>query len=94
MTAVVPLAFLIFGLIAVAQELSPGEVRLSSRPYEPRPILRSVSQLVQLEVVVRDTHGRAVPGLTKDDFAPFGWIAVAETTWRIARGPVNLREAQ
>ncbi|MGB2642470.1 MAG: VWA domain-containing protein [Candidatus Acidiferrum sp.] len=58
-------------LIAAAQSLSPGEVRLSSRPYEPRPLLRAVSRLVELEVVVRDARGIAVPGLTKDDFAVF-----------------------
>ena len=58
-------------LIAAAQSLSPGEVRLSSRPYEPRPLLRAVSRLVELEVVVRDARGIAVAGLTKDDFAVF-----------------------
>jgi VWFA-related protein len=53
------------------QTFSPGEVRISSRPYQPRPLLRLESRLVQLEVVVRDSRGRAVPGLTKDDFAVF-----------------------
>ena len=67
----VVLAFCLYTLLAPAQTLSPGEVRLSSRPYEPRPVLRSVSQLVQLEVVVRDGHGRAVAGLTKENFAIF-----------------------
>jgi VWFA-related protein len=65
------LVFCLCVLLASAQTLSPGEVRLSSRPYEPRPVLRSVSQLVQLEVVVRDGHGRAVVGLTKENFAIF-----------------------
>lgn len=63
--------FCLYALLAPAQTLSPGEVRLSSRPYEPPPVLRSVSQLVQLEVVVRDGHGRAVAGLTKENFAIF-----------------------
>lgn len=58
-------------LIAAGQSLSPGEVRLSSRAYEPRPILRSVSRLVELEVVVRDARGQAVSGLTKEDFAVY-----------------------
>ncbi|HKN76199.1 MAG TPA: VWA domain-containing protein [Candidatus Acidoferrum sp.] len=65
------LAFCASALLAPAQTLSPDEVRLSSRPYQPRPILRSESRLVQLEVVVRDSHGRAVSGLTKDNFAVF-----------------------
>lgn len=58
-------------LLAPAQTLSPGEVRLSSSAYEPKPILRAVSRLVQLEVVVRDSRGRAIPGLTKGDFAVY-----------------------
>jgi VWFA-related protein len=53
------------------QALTPGEVRLSSRPYVLGATLRAESRLVQLEVVVRDSHGRAVPGLTKDDFAVY-----------------------
>lgn len=58
-------------LLAPAQTHSPGEVRLSSSAYEPKPILRAVSRLVQLEVVVRDSRGRAIPGLTKGDFAVY-----------------------
>jgi len=65
------LVFCIYASLDSAQNLSPGEVRLSSHPYQPQPILRAESRLVQLEVVVRDSHGRAVPGLTKDDFAVF-----------------------
>jgi VWFA-related protein len=64
-------AFSAYVLLTPAQTLSPGEVRLSSRPYEPRPILRSVSRLVQLEVVVRDSRGRPIAGLTKDDFSVY-----------------------
>ncbi|MGB2641335.1 MAG: VWA domain-containing protein [Candidatus Acidiferrum sp.] len=58
-------------LLAAAQTLSPGEVRLSSSPYLIQPIIRFESQLVELEVVVRDSHGRAVTGLTKDDFTVY-----------------------
>ncbi len=65
------LVFCIYALLAPAQTLSPGEVRLSSHPYQPASILRLETRLVQLEVVVRDSRGRAVPGLTKDDFAVF-----------------------
>lgn len=71
-------AFATLGLIACfaflisrsfAQTLTPGEVRISSRPYHPQfHGLRRESRLVQIEVVVRDINGRAVGGLTKDNF--------------------------
>ncbi len=61
----------IYALAAASQALLPGEVRLSSRPYSPSAAIRAESRLVQLEVVVRDNHGRAVTGLTKDDFAVY-----------------------
>jgi VWFA-related protein len=41
------------------------------RPYSPSAAIRAESRLVQLEVVVRDNHGRAATGLTKDDFAVY-----------------------
>lgn len=57
-------------LIAAAQTLSPGEVRIRSGPYRPQSqVLRAESRLVRVEVVVRDSRGHAVAGLTKDDFA-------------------------
>ena len=61
----------ILGLIAIAaaQSLSPGEVRISSRPYRPQSqAIRKESRLVQIAVVIRDINGRAVGGLTKDNF--------------------------
>ena len=62
----------LFALVSVAQTLSPGEVRISSGPYRPQPeILRTESRLVHVEVVVRDSHGRAVGDLTKGDFTIF-----------------------
>jgi len=70
-TAVAVLISAFLALLAAAQTLSPGEVRLSSRPYQFQPAIRFESRLVQLEVVVRDSHGRAVSGLTKDNFAVF-----------------------
>src|ERR1022692_5350535 len=66
------LVFVVSVLVCAAQTLSPGEVRISTQPYHPAAhVLRSVSRVVQLEVVVRDRHGRAVPGFTKDDFSVF-----------------------
>lgn len=65
------LVLVISALVCAAQTLSPGEVRINTQPYHPGSVLRSVSRLVQLEVVVRDRHGRAVPGFTKNDFAVF-----------------------
>jgi VWFA-related protein len=61
----------VFAMTTAAQTLSPGEVRLSSHPYVFQPAIRFESRLVQLEVVVRDSHGRAVSGLTRDNFAVF-----------------------
>jgi VWFA-related protein len=59
-------------LLSDAQTLSPGEVRVSSRPYEPQSqVLQSESQLVRIDAVVRDAEGRIVPGLRADDFAVF-----------------------
>ncbi len=61
--------FIAIAFIVNAQTLSPGEVRVSSRPYKLAATIRMESRLVQLEVVVRDLHGRAISGLTRDDFA-------------------------
>jgi VWFA-related protein len=70
-TAVVAIAvgviFLHAPAISSAQSLSPGEIRIGTRSYQPQH-LRSETPLVELEVVVRDDRGRPVPGLTKDDF--------------------------
>ncbi len=58
--------------IAAAQTLSPGEVRIGAGPYRPESQkLRVESRLVRVEVVVRDSRGHAVAGLTKGDFALF-----------------------
>ncbi|HLJ45117.1 MAG TPA: VWA domain-containing protein [Bryobacteraceae bacterium] len=58
--------------ILYAQGLSPDEVRVSSRTYtRVAPAFRAEADLVEVGVVVRDAHGRAVPGLTKPDFHLF-----------------------
>lgn len=70
--AVLSLALLSAVRLALGgQWLSPGEVRLSSRPYAPTTAIRSESRLVELEVVVRDSQGRAVMNLAKGEFRVF-----------------------
>src|SRR6185437_8957799 len=60
----------LLALTALGQTLSPDEVRISSRPYQPQPqILRAESRLVRIGAVVRDNKGRIVPGLKREDFA-------------------------
>ncbi|MGC1224744.1 MAG: VWA domain-containing protein, partial [Candidatus Sulfotelmatobacter sp.] len=59
--------------VVVAQDhslqLSPGEVRISSRPYQPElATVHSQARLVEVEIVVRDSRGKPVNGLTQDDF--------------------------
>ena len=56
--------------ILSGQGLSPDEVRVTSRPYAPPSsnVFRVRTKLVEIGVVVRDSGGRAVPGLTKGNF--------------------------
>lgn len=66
------LAIVSFILIAAAQTLSPGEVRISSRPYEPQAAtLRVERNEVEVGVVVRDDKGKVVSGLKQGDFAVY-----------------------
>jgi VWFA-related protein len=54
-------------LLAAAQY--PDEVRVSAHVYTPTPLHLAVqTQLVQLDVVVRDARGRPVSGLAQSDF--------------------------
>jgi len=69
-TAAVGLSVL--ALISAGQTLSPGEVRISSRPYQPQSqLLRTESDVVRVDAVVRDKDGHIVPGLKAEDFAIF-----------------------
>lgn len=50
-------------------QLSPGEVRITSHPYSPQlATIHSQARLVEVEIVVRDSRGKPLQGLTKDDF--------------------------
>lgn len=54
-------------LLAAAQQ--PDEVRVSAHVYTPPSLhLTAQTQLVQLDVVVRDSRGRPVSGLAQSDF--------------------------
>jgi VWFA-related protein len=55
--------------IAAAQLAQQDEVRVSAHVYTPPQLrLTAQAQLVQLEVVVRDSHGQPVTGLKQGDF--------------------------
>jgi VWFA-related protein len=60
------------GILAVTALLAGAqsdEIRVSAHAYAPPPFRLAVqSDLVQLEVVVRDPHGRSVSGLKQSDF--------------------------
>jgi VWFA-related protein len=66
------LKFLSAALICVylaAQSIPPDEIRSRTVPYVlPQVILRTDVRVVEVPAVVRDAKGRAVAGLTRDDF--------------------------
>jgi VWFA-related protein len=52
-----------------AQGIGPDEVKISSRPYpQNQTVFRVTTELVEIGVVPRDTHGRAIPGFKQEDF--------------------------
>ncbi len=60
----------LLALISAGQSLSPGEVSIRSWPYSPSPpVLRVRTNEVQVGVVVQDSKGHVVSGLTQRDFA-------------------------
>src|SRR5580700_4833947 len=56
--------------LLIAQAPDSQEIRFSSVPYFPRTgvAIKTETRLVDVGVVVRDDRGRAIGGLTKDDF--------------------------
>ncbi|HEV2306486.1 MAG TPA: VWA domain-containing protein [Candidatus Acidoferrales bacterium] len=70
--SVAAVAFALLALSSTAQRLSPGEVRISISPYPaPSPTVRVASRMVYVRVVVRNSDGQPVAGLTKSDFVVF-----------------------
>jgi VWFA-related protein len=69
-------SYCLLGLLSVAltgaeaQERKPAqEVRVSAKPYAPAStVLRVETDLVEVGVVVRSHDGRAIPGLTRENF--------------------------
>jgi VWFA-related protein len=57
-------------LLAAAIVPGPDEIRVGSQPYVPQSpyTIRVETKSVDMVVAVRDAHGRAVPGLVKDNF--------------------------
>jgi len=56
--------------VAAAQNLDPQEAHLTAAPYYPKPAvtIKAEARLVEIGVVVRDSRGHSVGGLTKSDF--------------------------
>jgi VWFA-related protein len=71
-TGIVPIRRWIPGVLSFAllpaQVISQAEIRVSSKPYVAQPSFQVETKLVEVGVVVRDGHGRAISGLTRDNF--------------------------
>lgn len=67
-------AVLVLGPVMVrGQNSMQDEIRVASEPYTPMPAgtIRVQSTVVEVDVIVRDSHGKPVPHLTRDDFQIF-----------------------
>lgn len=54
--------------VALAQQIPQQELQFVTQSYAPRATVRVRSDLVQMDVVVRDAKGRVVGGMTRADF--------------------------
>lgn len=70
---VVMLSGVLAGLPLLAQNTPEDEIRFGARPYFPpsASAIRVQTNVVQVPVVVQDSHGKAVAGLKKSDFQLF-----------------------
>jgi VWFA-related protein len=65
-------ATLLLPVLPGQQPTPSDEVRVSSQPYSSQPFtFRTETRLVEVGVTVRDSHGRAVSGLTQLNFSIF-----------------------
>ncbi len=70
-SALVPAAVvLLCASLPAQQPATSDEIRVSSQPYVAQApyTFRAEAKLVDVGVAVRDGHGRAIPGLKRDDF--------------------------
>jgi VWFA-related protein len=67
---VLALSLLAAAVALVGQSLDPSEARFSAAAYLPKPAvtIQAESRLVEIGVVVRDSRGHSVSGLTQADF--------------------------
>src|SRR5262245_5963479 len=81
-----------FGLGALACAVVLVAATGAQQPSQQRPVFRSSTELVQVDVVVRDADGNPVHGLTADDFIVFDrrkrqTVATFKEVKRDAAGP-------
>ncbi len=61
-------ALIALASLALAQSIPSDEIRSHTVPYTPSATMRADVRIVEVPVVVRDSHLHTVPGLTRDDF--------------------------
>jgi hypothetical protein len=68
---------------AFAQGISEDEIRWGARPYAPQPenAIRVQTNMVEVGVVVRDSHGKTVSGLKQSNFEVYDNGKLQKTTF-------------
>jgi VWFA-related protein len=76
-------AIILIAVLACAQTLPDDEIRWGARPYAPTPenAIRVQTNMVEVGVVLRDSHGKTVGGLTQSDFQVFDNGKLQKTTF-------------